>query len=68
MNSNNLIFSSKIDPEIEDAYFDILLNHLSEQEFEKVYVTNVALAPDEIMFFAKIEDKESIIRIRTEND
>lgn len=68
MNNNNLIFSSNIDPQIEDNYFDILAQHLSEQEFEKVYVTNVALAPDEILFFAKINDKESIIRIRVEND
>ena len=68
MNSNNLIFSSKIDPQVEDAYFDILLNHLSEQEFEKVYVQNVILAANEIMFFAKINDKESIIRVRVEID
>lgn len=68
MNPNNLIFSSKIDPEIEDAYFDILLEHLSGQDFEKIYVKNVVLAPNEIMFFAKIEDKESIIRVWVEND
>lgn len=68
MNSNNLIFSSKIDPQVEDAYFDILLNHLSDQDFEKVFVKNIALAPNEVMFFAKIEDKESIIRVRVEND
>lgn len=68
MNPNNLIFSSKIDPEIEDAYFDILAQHLSDQDFEKVFVKNIVLAPNEVMFFAKIEDKESIIRIRVEND
>ena len=68
MNSNNLIFSSKIDPQVEDAYFDILFNHLSEQEFEKVYVQNVVLASNEIMFFTEIDDKETIIRIRVEND
>ena len=68
MNSNNLIFSSKIDPQVEDVCFDILLNHLSEQEFEKVYVQNVVLAPNEIIFFTEINDKETIIRIRVEND
>ena len=68
MNNNNLIFSSNIDPQVEDAYFDILAQHLSDQDFEKVYVQHVALAPNEIMFFTKIEDKESIIRIRIEND
>ena len=46
----------------------MLLNHLSEQEFERVYVTNVVLAPNEIIFFVEIEGNESIIRIRVEND
>lgn len=68
MNNNNLIFSSKIGTEIEDAYFDVLAEHLSEQEFEKVYVTRVVLAPGEILFFVEIDEKESIIRIRVEND
>lgn len=68
MNPNNLIFSSKIDTQVEDVCFDILLNHLSEQEFEKVYVQNVVLAPNEIMFFVEIDGNESIIRIRVEND
>ena len=68
MDSNNLIFSSKINPQVEDTCFDMLLNHLSEQEFERVYVTNVVLAPNEIIFFVEIEGNESIIRIRVEND
>ena len=68
MNPNNLIFSSKIDPQVEDICFDILLNHLFEQYFEKVYVQNVVLAPNEIMFFVEIDGNESIIRIRVEND
>lgn len=68
MNPNNLIFSSKIDPQVEDICFDILLNHLFEQDFEKVYVQNVVLAPNEIMFFVEIDGNESIIRIRVEND
>ena len=68
MDSNNLIFSSKIDPQVEDVCFDILLNHLSEGEFEKVYVQNVVLAPNEILFFAEMDGTESIIRIRVEND
>ena len=68
MNSNNLIFSSKIDPQVEDVCFDILLNHLFEQDFEKVYVQNVVLVPNEIMFFVEIDGNESIIRVRVEND
>ena len=68
MNPNNLIFSSKIDHQVEDVCFDILLNHLSEQDFEKVYVQNVVLVPNEIMFFVEIDGNESIIRIRVEND
>jgi hypothetical protein len=68
MDSDNLIFSSNIDPEVEEVCFDILLEQFSEQDFDKVYVKNVALAPNEIMFFVEIDGKESIIRIRVEND
>ena len=68
MDSNNLIFSSKIDPQVEDVCFDLLLNHLSEEEFDKVYVQNVVLAPNEILSFAEMDGTESIIRIRVEND
>lgn len=68
MDSNNLIFSSKIDSEIEDICFDILLSYLEEQEFEKVYVTNVVLAPNEVLFFADIEEKQTIIRVPIQND
>ena len=68
MDSDNLIFSSKIDPQVEDVCFDILLNHLSEEDFDKVYVQNVVLAPNEILFFAEMDGTESIIRIRVEND
>lgn len=68
MDSNNLIFSSKIDSEIEDICFDILLTHLEEQEFEKVYVTNVVLAPNEVLFFADVEEKQTIIRVPIQND
>ena len=64
MNSNNLIFNSRIDPQIEDACFDILLNYLSEDDYDKVYVKNVVLAGDEILFFVNIDGSESIIRIR----
>lgn len=67
MDSNNLIFSSKIDPQVEDVCFDVLLQHLSDSEYDKVYVKNVVLAPNEILFFAEIEGSESIIRIRVEN-
>ena len=68
MDSDNLIFSSNIDPEVEEVCFDILLEQFSEQDFDKVYVKNVVLAPNEIMFFVEIDGKESIIRIRVEND
>jgi hypothetical protein len=68
MDRNNLIFSSKIDPDVEDICFDILLTHLENQDYNRVYVTNVVLSPTEIIFFVKIDDKESIIRIRVEND
>ena len=64
MNSNNLIFNSRIDTQIEDACFDILLNYLSEDDYDKVYVKNVVLAGDEILFFVNIDGSESIIRIR----
>ena len=30
MDSDNLIFSSKIDPQVEDICFDILLGYFSE--------------------------------------
>ena len=68
MDSNNLIFSSKIDSEIEDVCFDILLSYLEEQEFEKVYVTNVVLAPNEVLFFSDVEEKQTIIRVPIQND
>lgn len=64
MNSNNLIFNSRIDPQIEDACFDILLNYLSEDDYDQVYVKNVVLAGAEILFFVNIDGSESIIRIR----
>lgn len=63
MDSNNLIFSSKIKSEVEDVLFDVLLTHLEEQEFEKVYVTNVVMTPKEILFFADVEEKQTIIRV-----
>lgn len=68
MDSNKLIFSSKIDVDVENICFDILLNHLSECEYDKVYVKNVVLAPNEILFFTEIEGTETILRIRVKND
>lgn len=64
MDSDNLIFSSKIDPDVENICFDILLDYFSEQNFAEVYVKNVVLAGEEIIFFTKIDGTESIIRIR----
>ena len=68
MDSDNLIFSSNIDPEVEEVCFDILLEQFSEENFNRVYVKNVVIAPNEIMFFVEIEGNESIIRIRVGND
>lgn len=68
MDSNNLIFSSKIDWEVEDICFDILLDYLNNENFEKVYVKNVVLAPNEILFFADVEEKQTIIRVPIQND
>lgn len=68
MDADNLIFSSKIDPDVEEVCFNILLDQFSEEIFNRVYVNNVIIAPNEIMFFVEIDGKESIIRIRVEND
>lgn len=68
MDSNNLIFSSKIDTDVEDVCFEILLSYLEEQEFEKVYVKNVIIAPNEVLFFADVEEKQTIIRVPIQND
>ena len=68
MDADNLIFSSKIDPEVEEVCFDILLNQFSDEKFDKVYVQNVMIAPNEILFFVEINGSESIIRVRVEND
>lgn len=68
MDSNNLIFSSTIDTDVENICFDILLNHLSEYEYDKVYVKNVVLAPNEIIFFVEIDGTETILRIHVKND
>lgn len=68
MDSDNLIFSSDIDPQVEEVCFDILYNRLFNAEYNKVYVKNVVLAPNEIIFFVEIDGKESILRIRVEND
>lgn len=68
MDSNNLIFSSKIDPQVEDVCFDILLDNLSSENYDKVYVKNVVLAPDEILFFTEIDGTETILRIHVKDD
>ena len=63
MNSDNLIFSSKIDAEVEESCFEMLLNYYKNNDNVKVYVENIALAPNEIMFFANVDDVSTIIRI-----
>lgn len=68
MDADNLIFSSKINPQVEEVCFDILLEQFSEENFDRVYVKNVAIAPNEIIFFVKIDDSESIIRVPIQND
>lgn len=64
MNSNNLVFSSLIPTHVEDIAFDMLNEYLKDADLESVYVKNVTLAPNEVIFFAEIDGKESIIRIR----
>ena len=64
MNSDNLTFSSNIDNDVENICFDILLDYYKNQEDVKIYVENVILAPNEILFLIKINDEQSILRIR----
>lgn len=68
MNSNNLIFSSNIDAQLEDETFDILYNYLKDADYDNVYVENIMLAPNEILFFAKVDSKQTIIRVPIEID
>ena len=68
MTPNNLTFSSKINPQIEDFYFDVLFEHVKNWNDCKMYVWNVVTAPFEIIFFVKIDGSESIIRVPTQND
>lgn len=68
MDSDNLIFSSKIDSEVEDVCYDILLDYFSNDDYREVYVTNVVLAPYQIIFFVKIEGVQSIIRFPIPKD
>lgn len=68
MNSNNLIFSSNIDKDIEDNAFDILYNYLKDVDYDNVYVENIMLAPNEILFFAKVDGKQTIVRVPIEID
>lgn len=68
MDSNNLIFSSKIDSDVEDVCYDILLDYFSNDDYREVYVTNVVLAPYQIIFFVKIEGVQSIIRFPIPKD
>ena len=68
MEANNLIFSSKFNSEYEDVCFDMLMEHLSDVEYDKVYVKNVSVFENVVLFFAEIEGKESIIRVPISND
>lgn len=68
MEANNLIFSSNFNSEYEDICFDMLMEHLSDLEYDKVYVKNVSVFENVVLFFAEIEGKESIIRVPILND
>lgn len=68
MDADNLIFSSKINPQVEEICFNILLEQFSEENFNRVYVKNVVIAPNEIIFFVKKDESESIIRVPIQND
>lgn len=68
MEANNLIFSSNFNSEYEDICFDMLMEHLSDVEYDKVYVKNVSVFENVVLFFAEIEGKESIIRVPISND
>lgn len=68
MNSNNLIFSSNIDPQLEDMTYDLLFDYLRDEDYDDVYVENIMLAPNEILFFAKADGKQTIMRVPLLND
>lgn len=68
MNSDNLIFSSNIDAEIENCLFDVLLNYFKDDENISIYVDNVILADNELLFFVKLDGIQSIIRIPIKTD
>lgn len=63
MDADNLIFSSSIDVEVEEGCFNILFDYLSDADYKKVYVKNIVCAPNELLFFANVEEKETIIRV-----
>ena len=43
MDADNIIFSSKVDPQVEDLTFDVLFNEFLQQDYKKVFVKNVSL-------------------------
>ena len=61
MDADNIIFSSKVDQQVEDLTFDMLFNEFLQQDYKKVFVKNVSLAEGEIIFFTEIDGKESIV-------
>lgn len=62
MNPNNLIFHSKIDNEVKEWAFPILLEHLGDYEGE-VFVKNLMFFANEILFIVKKDGNESIIKV-----
>lgn len=67
MNKNNLKFNEEINKEIREWAFDLLFNFFNDFEGE-IFVKNLMMTPDEILFFVVSGDDESIIRLPFSND
>ena len=63
MDRDNITFSSKIQPQVEDICFDIICDYFADEEHTKVYVTRVMLAQGQIIFFVIIDGSQNIIRV-----
>ena len=63
MDRDNITFSSKIQPQVEDICFDIICDYFADEEHANVYVTKVMLAQGQIIFFVIIDGSQNIIRV-----
>lgn len=63
MDRDNITFSSKIQPQVEDICFDIICDYFADEEHTNVYVTRVMLAQGQIIFFVIIDGSQNIIRV-----